>query len=61
MKIVVKEACVGCQLCAMVCPEVFRLQDDKSVCISGDIPEHLIEHVQDAKDQCPTDSIQEKK
>ncbi len=49
-----KEKCIGCGLCAEVCPEVFEMGDDTKAKVKAqkDIP-----CVKDAIDSCPADAI----
>ncbi len=51
------DLCIGCGLCAEICPEVFRIGDDEQA--------HVIEGANcsesdccaEARDSCPTEAI----
>ena len=55
--IVDKDTCVGCGLCANMCPDVFQMEDDKAVVIVGSIPEDLAESAKEAASSCPVEAI----
>ena len=54
---IVEEECIACGMCQEICPEVFRLDDEKDVAVilkpEGG-PEDLI---QEAIDSCPVECI----
>ena len=53
-----EETCIGCELCAETCPEVFEMNDDK-VCVKVDeIPEDVAETCREAVENCPVEAIQ---
>lgn len=54
-----KELCIGCGLCAEICPEVFAMGDDNiAIVIAEESPESAQETVQDAATSCPVEAIQ---
>ena len=56
-----QEKCIGCGNCvALTNSQVFDFNDDGlAECIVGEINEELEETVKEAKEQCPTEAIQE--
>ena len=53
-----KNACIGCGLCEVICPEVFELEDDGKVSASGnEILEILVNSAYEAVEQCPVAAI----
>ena len=56
MKATVNENCIGCGLCAGVCPEVFSMGDD-GFAHGGEVPEELLADAQEARDGCPVSAI----
>lgn len=56
--IVDPEKCIGCTLCTQVCPEVFKMGDDKAVAYLDPLPKELVEKCgRAASDQCPVNAI----
>ncbi|TCT12115.1 ferredoxin [Natranaerovirga pectinivora] len=54
-----KEACIGCELCPSICPEVYRMEDDGlAVAIDVDVPSEHEDAAQEAAESCPTDAIE---
>ncbi len=53
-----KDACIGCGLCADICPEVFSLDDDGvAEAIDEDITDDVLDSAREAEEQCPTGAI----
>jgi len=53
-----KDLCIGCGLCADMCPDVFELGDDgKADVKSEDAAKANIAGAKDAASTCPTEAI----
>lgn len=54
-----KELCMGDRNCNMLCPEVFKYDEDElmSAVLLDEIPEHLEDKVNQAVDECPGGAI----
>ena len=52
------ETCIGCGLCAGICPELFALDDEgKSIPTEPEVDESLEAQAEDAAAQCPVQAI----
>lgn len=53
-----RDACIGCEACVGICPEVFSMDDDSiSVAVEGEIAEDILESAEEAMDCCPVGAI----
>ena len=52
-----KEACVGCGLCADMCPDVFAMEEDKAVVSAQPSNDQQAACGREAADQCPVSAI----
>ena len=53
-----RDLCIGCALCADICPEVFEMDDESiAIVLVDEIPEDVEESAQEAADSCPTEAI----
>lgn len=57
--IVNKDTCIGCGLCASICPEIFKLDDEegKAEAIDEKIDETFIDDAMESRDCCPVEAI----
>jgi ferredoxin len=56
--IVDPEKCIGCALCVQICPQVFRMNDDKAEVHLDPVPAELVNKcAQAADEQCPVSAI----
>ena len=51
------ELCVGCGLCADVCPDVFAMQEDKVEVKANPVPQASLDCCKKAKEDCPVEAI----
>ena len=53
-----RSGCIGCELCAEVCPDVFRMADDGLAEVYvDDVPESLEDKARTAEENCPASVI----
>lgn len=60
MKYRVNENCIGCGMCAAICPDVFELTDEGTAkAIEQEVEESLLDTANEAKEGCPVEAIEE--
>ncbi len=53
-----RDGCIGCGLCATICPEVFQMADDGlAEVIVDEVPNEAEERAIEARDSCPVSVI----
>ncbi|MGI6560731.1 MAG: ferredoxin [Saccharofermentanales bacterium] len=53
-----RDACIGCELCVTICPEVFEMDDEQiAIVIADPIPAEVEDSAEEAADSCPTGAI----
>ncbi len=58
MQASVNENCIGCGLCATICPEVFEMNDEGLAEATNDgLNNDTMDSAKDAAEQCPVDAI----
>lgn len=50
--------CIGCGLCASVCPDVFMMTDEGTAAARDEIFPDQEDQVHEAADGCPVDAIE---
>ncbi|MBI3038123.1 ferredoxin [bacterium] len=51
------DLCIGCSLCAQLCPEIFSMKDDKAVACTDTVEPKNLESCKKAVDECPVTAI----
>ncbi|WP_372795926.1 ferredoxin [Pontiella sp.] len=49
--------CIGCGACESICPDVFKMPDDKAQVILNPVPENRQPDALAAEDGCPVGAI----
>lgn len=51
------DTCIGCSLCTQICPEVFRMEQDKAVAYVNPAPAQAKDSYKEAVQECPINAI----
>lgn len=51
------DICIGCTLCTQICPEVFKMEQDKAVAYLNPVPAQVKDSCRKAAQDCPVDAI----
>ena len=57
MKVRIEDSCTACGLCVDTCPDVFEMGADVAEVIADDVSTEHEDAVQQAADECPSESI----
>ena len=57
MAIVDATVCIGCTLCTQMCPEIFRMENDKAAAYVDLVPVNMESDCRGAAEQCPVNAI----
>lgn len=52
-----KDLCIGCGLCASICPQVFKMDEDEKAIVIADTQVATFDEVQEAMVSCPVAAI----
>lgn len=53
-----RDECTGCELCTMICPEVFEMDDEGiAIVIADPIPADAEDDAEEAAESCPVECI----
>ncbi len=52
-----REGCIGCGMCAELCPAVFRMAEDGKSEVYGEVTAENLDAARDAEDNCPVSVI----
>jgi ferredoxin len=51
------DTCIGCGLCVSICPEVYKMEDDKAIIIGSSVAKDNEECAKKGAEDCPVTAI----
>jgi ferredoxin len=51
------DTCIGCGLCVSICPEAYRMEEDKAVAAVPVVPKEAEDNCKKAAEDCPVTAI----
>jgi len=52
-----QDTCIGCALCVEICPDVFKMEDNKAVVYVAVVHKEVEDACKQAEDECPVTAI----
>jgi len=52
-----KDTCIGCNLCADNCPDVFKMEGDLAIVIVNMVPSEAEDATRETAQNCPVEAI----
>jgi len=52
-----KDLCIGCGLCVSICPEGFKMEDDKALVYAATVPKEAEDNCKQSTEECPVTAI----
>lgn len=53
-----RDACIGCELCTTICPQVFEMDDEQiAIVVKDPVPTNVETEAKEAEESCPTSAI----
>lgn len=54
---IIEEKCIGCGVCASICPEAFEMEEALAKVTADPVPEHAQEECAEAAECCPVQAV----
>ncbi len=52
-----KNKCLGCEICTVICPEIFKVKYSSVEAVAGLVPKKFYEKCVKASESCPSEAI----